>query len=58
MTHYATIDGVSKILYSLRVMTVPICRNVVIRFEDPIDNDKIINFGISQGLHKLQCSAD
>ena len=51
MTHYATIDGVMQdtLLIKSDDSAHDMPGNVVIRFARPIDNDKIINFGIFEG---------
>ena len=51
MSHYATIDGVKQdtILVKSDDSSFDVPGNVVIRFAEPIANDKIINFGVFAG---------
>ena len=53
MSHYATIDGVKQdtiLVKSDDDSTYDVPGNVVIRFAEPIANDKIINYGVFEGL--------
>ena len=54
MSHYATIDGVKQdtILVKSDDSSFDLPGNVVIRFAEPIATDKIINYGVFEGLTK------
>ena len=52
MSHYATIDGVKQDTIPIKSddSSFDLPGNVVIRFAQPVATDKIINYGVFEGL--------